>query len=293
MGGDPSAAVVVLVSFLVIQLETDSCCERNGARRYHPGVGNKTVRKLTRSLLVLNARGFAYASRALRYAAAGLLDRRELMESALEGWRAPADPVFASMGWFAWERELYEPYAAPGRRVLAIGAGQWRDVLPFVELGCDVVAVEPVSEYAECVPRGIALHRMYAEDLPLERGSEGRFDVFLHSTYAYTLSSDVRIATLVRTRSLLVEGGCVLLSVPDDPRPIRGMIRFARFTARLSRADWMPEAGDLLPDGTFRWIEHRFAKGEIEREAHLSELRVVRSRVQHGMRLYELAPPAR
>jgi SAM-dependent methyltransferase len=177
--------------------------------------------------------------------------------------------------------------------VLAIGAGFYRDVLPFVARGCQVVALEPVPEYVERAPPGVTAIVGYVEDLPFDAAPlGGAFDVavFLHTTYAYTVPSAVRVAVLAKVRGLLADAGRILICLPDAAPP-RTPIALTRFVAKVTRAGWTPEPGDLFPDGTFRWIEHRFADGELEREAQAGGLSVVSMRTSEGMRLYELAAP--
>jgi SAM-dependent methyltransferase len=83
-------------------------------------------------------------SNALLHLAAGTLRQAQLNAMAAQAWRAfYTDDESVQSGFMPWERELYDSATRPGDRILIIGCGAGRDLLPFVDRGHQVVGIDP------------------------------------------------------------------------------------------------------------------------------------------------------
>ena len=186
-------------------------------------------------------------------------------------------------GFMPWEQRLYDR-VRPGERVLLVGCGSGRDLLPLLELGCEVVGIEPAAPplaraQEVLAGRGLVARLVHGcfEDVDLTGG----FDVisFSYFCYSYIPVRRRRIDVLRKARGHLAAGGRLLVSYIDEPRRSRGRaLRIARLCGDLVRSDWRLEAGDYVRlgpgDTTTLWYQHAFVPGELEEEAREAGLRV-------------------
>jgi len=220
------------------------------------------------------------------YLAAGLLRFDALSRHMAENWRhygvTQTESDIAD-GLLNWERSFYGRFMTPGERVLIVGCGGGRDLLPLLEQGYRAEGLEPVAVCAamareRVASRGLAA-TVYTADI-VTAVLNGRYDVVIFSwlCYSYIPLRARRVAVLHKTREHLADGGRVLIPYAlAPPAPRRLPWRLAQLTARLSRADWRPEDGDVfsprLGTGTIHY-EHQFQPAEIEAEAHAAGLSV-------------------
>jgi SAM-dependent methyltransferase len=218
------------------------------------------------------------------FAAAGLLRFETLGRHMDENWRhfgaTQAEPDVAA-GLFNWEKQFYGPFLAAGHRVLLVGCGSGRDLVPLLELGCRAEGLEPVAACADMARARLAARDLaapvYTADITTATLA-GRYDVVIFSwlCYSYIPQRARRIAVLRKVSEHLATGGRVLISyVLARPAPRRALWRLARLASRLSHADWRPEYGDVFiarPDTGCIHFEHRFAPAAIEAEARAAGL---------------------
>jgi SAM-dependent methyltransferase len=241
--------------------------------------------RVTRLLFALG-RLSARAAMVLQYAAVGTMTSRELREAIRESWQGfhGRDEDIAT-GLLDWERDLVERFVAPGARVLIVGAGSGRDVVPLVERGCAVTGVEPASQ-ALAVARRVLRERGLAATLVdgffEDAVIAGPFDVVMFSYYSYSYipGSSRRVGTLRKARALLADDGRILVSYSTVPPPHGMLIAAGRAAGAICRTDWRLEPGDVITahSSALHGYAHAFAEGEIEREAADAGLRVVSHR---------------
>jgi SAM-dependent methyltransferase len=247
------------------------------------------------SLLGGLARPLQAGTTALTAVAAGVQRRADLQASLARLW----DDVGGQdggdeTGWLAWERAFYEPQLEPRSRVLLVGCGAGRDLLPLLAAGHAAegldIAPRALAACRERLARlGLAapLHLGAIEDLSLD----ARFDrvIFSWLVYGYVPGERARIDALAKARAHLAPRGRVLVSyVRRQPPPSRLPARLAGLAARLARSGWTPAYGDLLlltrtQGGVGLHFEHHFAPDEMEAEARAAGLQVVEHAVgEHG-----------
>ena len=84
------------------------------------------------------------AGRAVRYVDIGTRPLSAMREATCEIWSDfNADQESVDAGWMPWERLLVARFVTAGDRVLLIGSGTGRDLIPFIEMGCRVTGIEP------------------------------------------------------------------------------------------------------------------------------------------------------
>jgi SAM-dependent methyltransferase len=244
------------------------------------------VRRLLVAALVGLARTLDRGVTVSTFAAAGLLRFETLGRHMSENWRhfgaTQTEPDVAA-GLFNWEKQFYGPFLAPGRRVLVVGCGSGRDLVPLLEQGCRAEGLEPVAACADMARARVAARGLAAPVYTADIATatlDGRYDVVIFSwlCYSYIPQRARRVAVLRKVTSHLTDGGRVLISyVLAQPPPRRVPWRLARLAAQLSRADWRPEYGDVFiarPDTGCIHFEHQFAPAEIEAEARAAGLEV-------------------
>jgi SAM-dependent methyltransferase len=241
------------------------------------------------------ARPLQAGTTALSAIAAGVQTRAQLQASIARLWDdiALQDTADAS-GWLAWESAFYEPQLEPASRVLLVGCGGGRDLLPLLQAG-------HAAEGLDIAPRALEACRQRLAGLglaaPLHLGSiedaklAARFDrvIFSWLCYGYIPGEQARVAALANARAHLAARGRVLVSYARrDPQPSRLPARLGGLAARLSGSDWLPAYGDLLllsrsKRGVGVHFEHHFAPEEVEAEARAAGLAVVEHEVGgHG-----------
>jgi SAM-dependent methyltransferase len=232
------------------------------------------------------ARTLERAATASTYVAAGLLRFEALERHMATNWRhfglAQSDPDVAE-GLFAWEQRFYARFMTAGERVLVVGCGSGRDLVPLLEQGYRAEGLEPVAACAERARARLTARRLTAEIHVADIATAalpGLYDVMIFSwfCYSYLPLRARRLAVLRKARAHLATGGRILIPyVLAAPAARRLPWQLARLAARLSRSDWRPEYGDVfLPRADTGCIhyEHRFRPEEIEAEARDAGLAV-------------------
>jgi SAM-dependent methyltransferase len=213
------------------------------------------------------------------FGAAGLLRFEMLQRHMADNWRhfglSQSEPDVAA-GLFPWEHDFYSRFLRAGERVLVVGCGSGRDLLPLLARGCRAEGLEPVAVCAamarERVERQGFTATVQTADI-VGATLAGPYDVVIFSwlCYSYIPGRTRRITALRAVRAHLAPGGRVLISYVLAARPPRRLPwRLARLTARLSGSDWRPEYGDVFisrPDTRAIHFEHQFRPPDIEREA--------------------------
>jgi SAM-dependent methyltransferase len=232
------------------------------------------------------ARPLQAGATVLSAVAVGILTREDLETSIARLWDDIGQHDSGDEpGWLAWESAFYRPLLEPGARVLLIGCGGGRDLVPLLQAGCAAEGVDIAPRALEACRGRLALLGLEA---PLHLGSietcrfASRFDrvIFSWLCYGYIPEAKARIAALVNVRAHLAPGGRVLVSYVRSERPAARLpVRLARLGARLARSGWRPEYGDLLLVTRLRGriavhLEHHFAAEEIEAEARAAGLAV-------------------
>jgi SAM-dependent methyltransferase len=219
------------------------------------------------------------------YLAAGLLRQDELQAASEARWLQFGTAVADSdAGLAGEEKDFYTRYLSPADRVLLIGSGAGRDLLALHLLGYDVTGLEQVTHLA-------AMSRKLAErhgvTIPVYDGRiqtaelNGSFDevIFSLGCYSYLQGRGARVAALRRVHEHLSPGGHVLLSY----HPCEGGSAMARWlthlSARLSRAGWTPEPGDVfsrdfLAPRVLRY-QHEFEPRELVQEYAAAGFQIV------------------
>jgi SAM-dependent methyltransferase len=220
----------------------------------------------------------------LAAAAAGAVRRQELQAAIGQMWDEIAGLEGTDrLGWHAWESEFYGSHLSPAGRVLLVGCGTGRDLVPLIERGHQAVGLDLSAAALEVARRRLAQRGLAAELRvgPVEDASlpaDLDFAVFSWLCYGYLVGSEARVRALQRLRECLRPGGRVLVTYPLRAQPSsRWPARMARLTARLLRSDWCPEHGDLflLSRGGARLelhYEHRFVPEEFLGEARRAGL---------------------
>jgi SAM-dependent methyltransferase len=223
---------------------------------------------------------------ALAHAAAGLLDLAELRRAIEREWDAAAaaeSPRWDEQGLFDFESELVDRFVAPASRVLLVGCGGGRDLLPLVERGHRIEAFDPAPRAVERArrlldERGLSatLSVARAEDFEPARGQDAI--VFSWFVYSYLPGSAERVGSLRRLAAALAPGGRVIVTyLLRSARERVWPVRLARLVARARGGDWLPEDGDVIelsPAGDPLHYEHRFAPGELAGEVRRAGLEV-------------------
>ena len=235
--------------------------------------------------------------------AAGILTRDELSKAILLEWEEFArNDEAEAPGLMGWETEFYGRFIRPGHRVLVVGCGSGRDVVPLVGAGIHMTGLDLAPQAVERCRRNLERRGLSAELYAgsVETACLGRrFDriIFSWFCYSYLPESGTRVLALQNAARHLETGGQVLLSylLRDESESNRTQCQYlaARLSARLSRSAWHPELGDdfwfwgPLTQRLLRY-EHRFTAGEIEVEARKAGLTVrFHEQRRHGVAMLE------
>lgn len=227
--------------------------------------------EFARRLFAWLRRGTGLLGLAWLYAEAGATSLQSLREGIARGWADFAtDAWVVEGGWMPFEQAAAECIGR-GERVVVVGCGTGRDMLPLIHRGCTVTGIEPAASAVDTARQLFPLAPVrlilgFIEDVALPESQ----DVFWFSWYVYSYMpvAERRIQTLARIRGSLAPGGRVVLSYMQGAGGSRG-IRLGRLIARLTGNDWTLEPGDVpVPIGdTHIGILHYFTPADIEREA--------------------------
>ena len=259
------------------------------SERFAPG---GPVRALAYRFLWGCSNALIKVANACLYVAAGLLRQRDLDAASRIRWRESVPEVDdVDYGLDVWEQRAYGELLKRSDRILLVGCGSGRDLIPLVELGYNVTGLDPVPELvdlarANLAKRGLSatVHAGFVETWDISDA----YDVVLFSgaCYSYVRPSSVRVSTLRRIRTRLPEGGRIIINYMGLVRQSRFSTRLTRLSAQVSGADWRPEPGDCFSrDHRVQPIlrcEHLFGPGEVARECQLAGLRLTRNEVRSG-----------
>lgn len=241
--------------------------------------------KVVRSSMLRVGRGFDVAARVCASLAAATLRMRDIRSDTEHKWdRFYTLDVDIDKGLFPWEQHLIERFVNSGDRILVVGCGTGRDLIPLSAKGHEVTGVDPAQQAvalarAACRRRGVAADIIhgYFEDV----GLSTPFDVIIFSNLCYGLipESKRRIEALRKARAHLTGGGRILISYVGNLRRRHSrLLELMKVGARLRRSDWHPEEGDIVHpmlSGPPRFhYEHIFVPGELQAEAEAAGLRV-------------------
>ena len=259
------------------------------------------LRALGYRFLWSSSSGLVRVANACLYLAAGLLKERDLRAASQIRWRdfmTEIDDV--DYGLDVWERQFYGTVLQQTDRVLLVGCGSGRNLLPLVELGYNVTGLDPVSELVDMAKANLARRGLVAH---VHVGSIDTWDMldtydvvlFSNACYSYLRPSALRVSTLRRIRSHLAEGGRIIINYMGLVRQSQLSTMLTRISARLSRVDWRPEPGDCFSRDSSRQpilrCEHLFRPGEVAGECQLAGLRLVRDELRAGQFYCAVAVP--
>jgi SAM-dependent methyltransferase len=228
---------------------------------------------------------FARAARVFNHLAAGTLRIRELRVGIERTWEEfSARDADIAAGLMQWEEELITRFVTHDDRVLLVGAGPGRDLIPLVARGYRVTAIEPARRAIATARRHLEMRGLSAdiiegffEDVALP----DCFDVIIFSGCCYNFIPDSRrrIAALRKAAAHLSAQGRIIVSYLSDPSGHPLLMQLARIAARVSGSDWRPERGDVVhlvhtSEPLFHY-EHPFRAGEIDVEVSEAGLQVV------------------
>jgi SAM-dependent methyltransferase len=184
------------------------------------------------------------------------------------------------LGWMPWETAVADQFVATGERILLVGCGTGRDLIPFVERGCRVIGVDPADRAVDAAVSALkrreltaTVSRGFFEDIPFD----DEFDVVWFSpfSYSYMPSSSRRVSAVRRVVARLARGGRVVVTYSSGHAPRNRALAIGRIVGRLSGSDWSLEAGDEIwrKAGT-RCLayEHRFARDTLVDELSMAGL---------------------
>lgn len=234
--------------------------------------------------------------------AAATLRFREVRAGIEDTWRGfVADEGEIDAGLDPAEAAVVSRFIAPGDRVLVVGCGTGRDVIPLVRMGCDVVGIDPVREAAAAARSALEARGLrapvidgYFEDAQIP----GSFDVILFSNHCYSYIPERRrrVGVLRKAADRLTGRGRLLVTYIASPSPVGNRSwRLMRAIGSLTNTDWQLEAGDRLEPldggrGSFAY-EHLFGPGELEDEARDAGLTVLPHREHpHARQMLVLTP---
>jgi SAM-dependent methyltransferase len=224
--------------------------------------------------------------------AAGLTPLQDLREGVRQTFNDvnPADDD-TSVGWMPWETAVADQFVAPGDRVLLVGCGSGRDLIPFVERGCRVIGVDPADRAVDAAVsalknRGLTatVRKGFFEEIPFD----GEFDVVWFSpfSYAYIPGSKRRVRAIERVVARLARGGRVVVTYTAGEPPRNRALTIGQMVGRLSRSDWTLEAGDVVwrKAGTrLLAYEHRFRRETLAIELWTAGLETVFTDARFGV----------
>lgn len=226
---------------------------------------------------------FIRVARALAYAAAGVLTKKELGRAAAGRWSdfGMNEPYVLS-GLFMWEENFYGRFLKPDDHILIVGAGSGRDLIGLRRAGYRADGLEP-SDKAVRLARAMLAKTGVEADLRVgwieTAPIEGKYDVFIFSWYCYSYIPDraTRLSALRAAAAHLAPGGRILLSYTVCEPVTRKLPRaIAAGMVHLTGSDWMPQPTDVVffEHGGMHF-EHQFVPGEAEEEARDAGLKVL------------------
>jgi SAM-dependent methyltransferase len=243
------------------------------------------LKRLPRRILLDASQLFDRMSRACVHMAAGLTSIGQMRIGVRYRWQdfSLGDDCVDS-GLMPWEIALADAYVKPGARVLVVGCGSGRDVLPLVRRGCVVVGVDPAETAVETGRRALAARGLSATLFPgffEDLHWDPEFDVVWFSYFAYTYIPDSRrrVAVLQLAAEALAPGGRILISVYGHT-PQERLSWLGTLVGRLTHNDWLPGRGDrfcVQPGTRLLRYEHHFSETALREEFRQARLQVIHS----------------
>src|SRR5262245_55345244 len=178
-------------------------------------------------MLLGTARTLERARRLCVSLAAGTLRLDQLRDGIEETWRDyVADEAQIDAGLDPAEAAIVERFITPADRVLVVGCGTGRDVIPLLRMGCQVVGIDPVTEAVTRARRALESRRLrgaIVEGYFEETAVPGCFDVILFSNHCYSYIPERarRVAVLKKAAGQLGPGGKILVTYLAAPQPGR------------------------------------------------------------------------
>jgi SAM-dependent methyltransferase len=223
------------------------------------------------------------AANACLYVAVGLLRKSDLQAAAQARWAMFGTlDEYADAGLEPWEERLYSSVLRGGDRVLIIGCGGGRDLLPFCARGCTVTGVERVPVLAAAARRHLDRHGMEATviESSIETAElSGMFDVIIFSAFVFAYLDDpmLRVSTLERLKARLSNDGRIILTYTDAVPRARLGLALTRTVARLTGNDWRPGAEDTFARGPARLplYERALSSASVCAELAAAGLRII------------------
>jgi SAM-dependent methyltransferase len=199
-------------------------------------------------------------------------------------------PAEIEEGFNPLEARVYQQMVPRGARVLVIGCGTGRDLLPFVAAGHDVVGIEPAAQPV-AILRAVLQQRSaqaqiirgFVEDEAIP----GAFDAVIFSPhcYSYIPGSSRRVDVLKKVRAHLNPGGRIIINFLRRTSSWSATgAGLASAVATLSGSDCPWEPHDVAhlfdsPHGKALVFHHYFLPAEVQAEAAKAELTLIHDEV--------------
>ena len=248
----------------------------------------RAARFLVRSLAFTGIRLTRVLDSLSRGAALASFTATELDALAVDEWEAFGDGPGVGDELFPWEKAFFADHVHQGDAILVVGAGTGRDVLPFLETGHRVAALD-------ITPRSLAVLEQRARDRGLTattitasivsaRLAPQSFDVVVFSwfCFGYLRGPGERAAALERASSSLRPQGRILITYPTRPLGPDNASSWAKSLSRIlarllggvaaETGEHVNLSGSASKPGVF--FSHRVAPAEIEEEVRKAGLTI-------------------
>ena len=196
------------------------------------------VRQLAAALLFWFGQMAQRAARLTDYLAIGTRQLSDMRDDSLRTWQAFYERHRShDARLLPWEIDFADRFLRPGDKVLLIGCGSGRDLLPLAVRHCAVTGIDPVRSSLDIARRMLAERGLTAsliEGFFEDASIAGTFDAVIFSYYCYSVipESRTRVAMLRKAATVLSAGGHIVISVGSNtPRPHRILVRMQKSSA--------------------------------------------------------------
>jgi SAM-dependent methyltransferase len=230
-------------------------------------------RSLFRTFWALSAVGGRLGN-AFLYTAVGFLRDDDLAAAARDEWSvASRRDAGLESGLSPDERTFYASILRSGDRILLVGCGAGRDLIALMALGYEVDGLDQTPDAVEIARAELARRRWKAavRAAPIQTAAlDGTYDAAIFSSGCYALirGSKARMAALANVRAHLSPSGRIILGYYLSAGQSAIGRWIVRSSARMARADWSPEAGDVFwrhRNGGLRY-RRSFTRAELAAE---------------------------